>query len=234
MALPPQNDDAFFRQVDEDLRRDRMIGFFTRWGRWLAAAIGLFLLALALGLWWRSHREAQAGLASEAMNQPLAAMEEGRAPGDVAGLAQVAQSPRDGYRAIARMTQAAAFLQQNKLAEAAGAYVAIANDSGLPQPVRDLALLRGTTLQFDSLPSATIVDRLKGLAVVGNPWFGSAAEVTALAWLKLGRKDRAGPLFAAIVRDPDAPASLRGRAAGMATSLGQVVAPITGPASPKE
>ena len=44
----------------------------------------------------------------------------------------------------------------------------------------DAALVRMTAIELDTLPPQAVVDRLKGLAVAGNPWFGSAGELTAI------------------------------------------------------
>ena len=65
-----------------------------------------------------------------------------------------------------------------------------------------------------------MVDRLKPLATPGNPWFGSAGELVAMAYLKQGKKDLAGPLFAAIAKDEDVPQSLRSRTRQLAGLLG--------------
>ena len=65
-----------------------------------------------------------------------------------------------------------------------------------------------------------VVDRLKPLAVPGNPWFGSAGELVGMAYIKQGRTELAGPLFAAISRDKEAPASLRSRSRQLAGLLG--------------
>jgi hypothetical protein len=65
-----------------------------------------------------------------------------------------------------------------------------------------------------------VIARLKPLAKPGNPWFGSAGELVAMAYLKEGKKDLAGPLFAAIAKDEDAPKSMRSRARQMAGVLG--------------
>lgn len=234
MALTPPNDDAFFREVDDEVRRERMMGFAQRWGWPIAVAIGLFLVALGGLLWWRSHRAYEAGLDSEVMGIATNALAQGNVPGNMAAVDGLDQSSRSGYRATARLTEAAVAAQKGDDKGAAAAYQAISGDSTLPQPVRDLALVRGTTLAFDSLPPQQVIDRLKGLAQPGNPWFGSAAELTAIAWLKLGRRDKAGPLFAAIVADSTLAATLRARAAGMATALGQSVQPAAAAAPLKE
>ena len=66
----------------------------------------------------------------------------------------------------------------------------------------------------------TVIDRLKPLSIPGNPWFGSAGELTALAYMKLGKDNLAGPIFAQIAKQEGVPASGRSRAQQMAGALG--------------
>ena len=95
-------------------------------------------------------------------------------------------------------------------------------------------MIRATTMQFDTLPPAQVVARLKPLAVPGGAWFGSAGELTAAAHLKMNRRDLAAPLLALIAQDVNVPPTIRGRAASMATALGQSVAPNASVAALKE
>lgn len=233
MALTPTENEAFLREVDENLRRDQMTGFAKKWGTVGAIVVGLLLLALAAFLWWRNHEAEQAGKDGEQLVQLLGAADVGSASPDDQRLADLAKSPRDGYRALARLTQAG-LIAKKDAARAAKAYQAIADDKDMPQAMRDLATVRAVSLQFDSMAPADVVSRLKPLTVASNPWFGSAGELTAMAYLKMNRKDLAGPLFAAIARDNEAPVGLRGRAAGMATALGQEVAAIAPAGALKE
>jgi hypothetical protein len=99
-------------------------------------------------------------------------------------------------------------------------YKKVALDTALPEPFRNLALIRQTAMEFDSLPPQTIIDRMKPLAIAGNPWFGSAGEMTALSYIKLGKENLAGPIFAQIAKQEDVPSSQRSRAQQMAGSLG--------------
>ena len=46
---------------------------------------------------------------------------------------------------------------------------------------------------------------MEPLAKPGNPWFGSAGELTAMAMIKQGKKTEAGRLFAAIAADRQVP-----------------------------
>lgn len=233
MALTPTENEAFLREVDDNLRRDQMTALARRWGILIGGLVIVALIALAAFLWWRNHRAEQAGLEGEQLAQVLSDVEIGRAQPTDPRLTALASSPRDGYRAMARLTQAGIIAKTDPVAAATN-YDAIAKDTALPQAIRDLALVRATTIRFDTLPPADVVARMKPLTTPNAAWFGSAGELTAMAYLKMNRRDLAGPLFAAIARDTNVPAGLRGRAAGMATSLGQTVAVITPDSALKE
>jgi len=90
----------------------------------------------------------------------------------------------------------------------------------LPQTFRDLALIRQTRAEFDTLAPQAVVDRLKPLSTPGHAWFGSAGELTALAYIKMGKDNLAGPIFAQIAKQEGLPPSLRSRAQQMAGAMG--------------
>lgn len=220
MALTPQNSDVFLREVDDELRRDELMSFWRRYGLWLVGGIMLALLALAGLLYWQHHRRSvaeQTGVTFDAALDALGAQQTSQA---APLLAEVAESNADGYRAMARFTQGDVLLQNNNYAAAAAKFGEIARDQSLPATFRDLALIRQTSAEFDKLPPQAVVDRLRGLAVAGNPYFGSAGELVAIAYMRLNRREEAGRLFAAIARDSGVPASLRQRAIQMAGVLG--------------
>jgi hypothetical protein len=105
-------------------------------------------------------------------------------------------------------------------------YDAVANDSHAPQPYRDVALIRSVGMQFDQMKPEDVISKLQPLAKPGEPWFGTAGELTAMAYIKQGKKAAAGKLFAAIAADNNAPLTLRNRSAQIAGTLGvDAVAP---------
>ena len=76
-----------------------------------------------------------------------------------------------------------------------------------------------------------IVARLKPLAVPGNPWFGSAGEMVAVAYMNMNKPDLAGATFAAMARDEQVPSTIRSRVVQLAGILGIDALPATGPGS---
>lgn len=216
MALTPQNNDAFFREVDEELRREQLGSFWRTYGRLVAIAIVVGLIALGGWLYWQHQQKQAADANSEQLTQAM--MEIGR--GQQAEAAKKLEALKKGdsaaYRAAALLAEAAASLEKNDTKAAVASYQAVIGDEALAQPFRDLALVRQTAVQFDSLEPAQIVDRLKPLAVAGNPWFGSAGEMTALAYVRMNKPELATPIFEAIGKDEGVPISIRERASQLA------------------
>lgn len=220
MAISPVNSDAFMREVDEEVRRDQLVSFWEKWGRWLIVGIVVALALFGGWLYWQHRQEQAAGVEGEQLADAYTALGQEQPAKAAPTLATLATSRRDGYRASALSTQADILLQKNDLKGAAGKFAVIAGDSSIGQPLRDLALIRQTSAEYDTLKPQVVVERLRSLAVKGNPWFGSAGEMVAIAQLRMGRRDLAGQMFGRIANDPDVPASIRQRAVQMAGTMG--------------
>ena len=221
MAQPPDPTDTFVREVDENLRRDRMRDLAKKNVGWLVAAVVLFLAASGGWIYWQNYQAKQSEAAVEQLAQIYTGIAKGQVATAPARLDGLSDDRAKAVRASALFGRAAVAIEQNDLKLATAKYRDIAADDSLPQPFRDLALIRQTALEFDSLNPAQVVDRLAPLAKPGEPWFGSAGEMTAMALLKQGKKAEAARLFLALA-DPknQAPDQLRGRAIQMASSLG--------------
>lgn len=220
MALPTDPAESFVREVDENLRRDQAQDFMKKYGPWIVGAALLFLAAVAGWIYWQDRQAAQA----EAQTEQLSAIMTGIGAGQSANadnqLQPLTQSDADGVRAAARLTRAAVALEKADRKTAIAEYRAVMDDEGLAQPYRDLANIRATALEFDQMQPQDVIARLEPLAEAGNPWFGSAGELTAMAMLKQGRKSEAGRMFAAIAADNQVPGSIRSRAVQIAGTLG--------------
>jgi len=220
LALPPDTADSFVREVDENLRRDQMAERAKRYGGMIIGAVVLFLLAVAGYLYWQDRQRKQAEVGTEQLTgalQDIGANKTATAP---ATLDTLRQSDAEGVKAIAGLTRAALALQQGNRKLAATVYAEVAADKGLAKPYRDLALVRGTSLEFDTLKPDEVIARLQPLAVAGEPFFGSAGEMIGMALLAKGEKPAAAQLFAKIAADDGVPDSLRARAVQVAGTLG--------------
>ncbi len=214
--------DGFLREVDEALREQEVFDLFKRYGKLVGLGIAVILAGLAGYLWW-DHSSKQA--ASEVSEKTVLALDkiDPRGGGLDQALKDIDPLTKEGTpaaKANALLLRAGIVFQQGKLEDAARDFAAVAADAKAPQPLRDMALIRETAIRFDQLPAQQVVDRLKPLAVPGNPWFGSAGEMSGMAQLKLGKPDLAGAMFVAVANDKDVPRSLRMRMRQIAGQLG--------------
>lgn len=220
MALSPQSNEAFLREVDEELRKDQALHVWQNYGRWIIAAVAAGLIAFGGWLYWQSHSDGRRGEEGEKLKAAVKALSESKGQEAEAPLKELAGSSSSGFSAAARFAQADALLAKNDLKGGAAILAAIAADSGVPQEFRDLALIRQTAAEYDSLKPEQVVARLGSLAVKDSPWFGSAGEMVAIAQLRMGKRAEAGKLYGDISKTDGVPRAIRTRALQMAGVLG--------------
>ena len=220
MAIPPATNQEFLREVDDELRRDRMTSIWTRYGRWIIVGLLGALALFAAYLFWRSYQENVAGREGEQLQSAYDALAAGRTADAAKPLDALTKSSSDGHRALALFTQADVLLQKNDLEGAAAKFGAIVADDDIAPAFRDLALVRQTSAEYDTLAPQVVIDRLRPLAVPDNAYFGSAGELVAAAYLRTGRRDLAGRLFGQVAQGETVPATIRQRAVQMAGLLG--------------
>ena len=220
MALTPDTGESFLREVDENLRRDQLADIGKQYGGWIIAGVVLFLAAIGGWLYWQDRQVKNAQEQSETLAAIFADIAAEKTDTVPERLKPLEASDNEIVSATARLTQAAVALENNGRATALAKYREVAADDGLPQAYRDLATLRAAALEFDSLKPEQVIERLAPLTKAGEPWFGSAGELTAMAYLKQGQKAKAGKLFADIAADSQVPQTIRTRAVQLAGTLG--------------
>ena len=225
MALTPTDkragsDEAFLREVDDAVRASDLTSFWKRYGRWLVVLLVASLLAFGGWIVYQNRVQAAADRQSEVFVDAMDKLRVGDEKGARIKLAKLANADQPGYRAMAQIVEANLLGEDGDTKKAIAIYAKVAKDDSLPETFRNLALIRQTTAEFDAIGAQAVVDRLKPLATPGNPWFGSAGELTALAYMKLGKDNLAGPIFAQIAKQDGVPQSLRSRAQQMAGALG--------------
>jgi hypothetical protein len=213
-------DDVLLREVDDAVRQDRYAEFGRRYGRPLIA-LGVLALVLSAALvFWQSRQNAARERESEALVSALDQLDAGNLDSALTSLSPLVADGDDAQRAAAGLLSGGIALEQGNARKAAELFEGVAADDDAPPAMRDLATIRAVAASYDTLAPDQVVARLKPLAAPGNPWFGSAGELVAMAYLDQGRNAEAGALFAAIAKDDEVPDTLKSRARQMAGLLG--------------
>lgn len=200
-----------FREVDEALREDRAKILWQRYGNIGIAVVAAVLLATAGYVFWQDYADKRdqelTGMLLTALEQsdtdPTGAMDALAALGED-------QSGRQGV--LARLHEAALRLEAGDTDGAVDIYRMVADDSGVPDAWRDLALLMAVLHSLDSGDPDALATDLRPLTDEDSPWRYSARELSGLLALRLGDVEEARQIFELLAADPFAPAGVRNRA----------------------
>jgi hypothetical protein len=198
-----------FREVDEDVRRERLKQVWDRYSGLILAVA----LAIVLGVggwrgyqWWQAKQAAEAGSVFESAVS-LAA--QGKHEEAEAAFSTIAT--KGGAYAVLAQLRAAAELAQHNRGNAVKVYDEVAQNGGAPKTLRDLANVRAGLLLVDTESYDAMRQRLEPLTNDNGAFRHTARELLALTAWRTGDKTAARQWIDAILNDAATPAGTRAR-----------------------
>lgn len=213
-----------FREVDEDLRRDR---YGRLWKRFAPYIIGVAVLIVAgtagYRFWeyWQSEQSAQAG---DTLLTAIDASNAGKNDEAQQDLAKLSDAI-GGYPLLAKMREASDTAASGDKEGALAAYTAIAEDGSVGQQFRDFAAIRAGYLAVDLEDREKVASRVELLADGANSMRAAAWEILGLAAWKADDMDGARKWFAMILDDQEAPVDVTTRARMMQSLIDAATGP---------
>jgi hypothetical protein len=226
-----------FREIEEDVRRERLEKLWKTYGDYVIAAIVVVMLGVAAYLIWTKHEQKAQAKAAAA----FAAAQQIADPAKAASaFAKIADSAPRGYAQLARMEEANALAVSGKETQAIALYKQVANhDNGA---LSGAARIRAGWAMAGTATRADLANWLAPLTNTNTAWSQSAREILAFADYRSGNAKAAEAEFAALGKDMQAPDGVRQRAGAMASFLkngagkdfGTVPPPPPAPTAPKK
>src|SRR5690606_1372595 len=133
-------------------------------------------------LYWGHMQQTQRGENAEALIEAFDKLKGGQPTAATTEFARLESEGGPAYRAIAIFQQANMKAERGDLKAAAALMGKAAADAKLDPSLRDLALVRQTAFEFDTLKPEAVIARMKPLVDAKDPvssWFPSAAELSA-------------------------------------------------------
>ena len=199
-----------FREVDEEVRRERLKQLWDRYNG-LIIAVAILIIAGIGGWrtyqWWDAKKAAEAGAVFESA---VALASENKHDEAEAAFSAIANKG-GAYGVLARL-RAAGELARKDRDGAVKQYDAIASDSSTPRTLRDLANARAGLLLVDTASYEAMRTRLEPLTRENGAFRHTAREVLALTAWRTGDKAAARQWVDAIMNDAATPAGTRARA----------------------
>lgn len=183
-----------FHEVEEDLRRDKALAFWNKYGNWVIAAALLLVLAVA-GQWgWTKYTT---NLQLRASADFLAAAADADVAQREAALAKVV-AEGGSYGLLARFRLAETALETGDKAKARGILGEIAVDPAADPALAGLARIQAALLDLEIGKPEDAAALVKDMTQEGHAYRLAALEVTGLAALAAGDKAKAKVNFEAL------------------------------------
>jgi hypothetical protein len=207
-----------FREVDEDVRRDKAAEFWAKYQNYFLGAAALIVLATAGYRFYDYRRLQTAEAAGAAFQQALTLNQEGKSAEAAAAIAKLTTDAPRGYQVLARFTDAGLKAKSDAKTGAA-AYDSLAADASLDPLMRDAARLRAALARVNAGDIDAGKSALEVLAAPDGV-YRNTARLTLGAMAIVARDyASAGKWLDLVAADPSAPATER---AGAEQLLGVV------------
>ncbi len=206
------SDDGFIREVEEELRSDRLKQFWDRFGLIIIGVAVAAVLATAGYRGWEWYSNSQASASGDRFLEALNLANGGDADAALAELDALQAEGFGQYPVLARMRAATVRFNAGDADGAVADFDEIAGDRSVPVALRDMARLRAAYILVDHGSYEDVAARAEQLAAGDNPLRHSAREALGLAAFQNGRTADAQRLFDEIRADPVAPSGLAERA----------------------
>jgi hypothetical protein len=203
-----------FREVEEDVRRERFEKLWKAYGTYVIAALVLLFAGIGGYQLWQRHDQQEREKISDTL---VAAQRISNPQAAASAFVDLSRTAPKGYSAVARLSEAGAMLMSGQRNEAIDLYKQIAsNDSG---PIGSVARLRAAWALAETASRGDLAEMLKPLDQPGNAWRENAEEILAYADYRAMDTKSALTRYSLLALDPEAPDALRARAKAMAAFL---------------
>jgi len=186
--------DTLLREVDEELRRERMEKFWNRYGTYVLAAAGLFVFLVGGFKYLEARDKAAAEAAGTQFESAVALAKSGKADDANAAFSALASSDNAGYAALAELKMAGALVKAGKPQDALTAFDKLAKKPGVDPLITGFAQLQGAALRAGEADFTELKNRLTPLMADGSAW--------KMAAIKAGKLIEARIALAPLLADP--------------------------------
>ena len=202
-----------FREVEEDVRRERLEKLWKQNGDYVIAAVAVIVVGVGGYKLWQHYEAQQQMKASAAYAVAQQLGESGRNDQAAQAFATIAKHAPSGYALTAKLAEADALLAAGKQTEAVALYKSIAEKNSAD--LGDVARIRAAWALADSATRSDLQAMLAPVNDAKSSWRFMAREILAYCDFRNGALKQAQSEYDGLVNDPNTPSVLRQRARAM-------------------
>jgi hypothetical protein len=206
-----------FREVEEEVRRERLERIWKDYGDYIVAAVALIILAAAAFRLWTVYEARERAKASAAYIAAQQLLENGQSRPAAQDFARISQTAPGGYAKLSQIAAADALSASGDKAKALSMYRKLID--GGDDMLSNVARVRAAWILVEGAPKSEVESVLAGLAAPGSAWHSVTAEILAYADFRAGDRARALQEFQKLANGSQVPEGVRRRSEAMVTYL---------------
>lgn len=203
--------DSLLREVDEELRREKMERLWQRYNGLILGAAAVVIAGVAGYKFLESRRLSATYTAGSQFNAAVELANQNKREEAVKAFQHIAETGPHGYASLAKLHIAGAYVKDGKTAEAVAAFDALASDPSVDQLLKNFAQLQAASLRMDQADFTEMQNRLNSLTGESSPYKVSARELLGFAAFKAGKLEEARKLLEPLLIDPNATRAIQDR-----------------------
>ena len=204
--------DAFIREVDEDLKNESMKKLCDKYGLFVLLIV---IVSLTVAVSYESIKSwyiKRAENRTEGYAVALSMQNQGLFDDSLEALDLIINQKMGTYAELAEMQKANILLEQNKEKEALALLEKIANDKSRSQQLRDTALIKLASYRQDGATFEEMSELLSSITKSkDNAWYAVAEDMLATILLRDGNIEQAKEIYNALLENQDTPDDLKNR-----------------------
>ena len=208
-------DDQIFREVDEELRQERLQAIWNKYGTLIVGGVVALVCVVAGFIFWQNWQTSKRQDAGDRFVEALQLMGKGETEAANKIFSTLQADGPGGYELLASLHLAANKAKKGETAQAEVIYKKILQNPSADKIMTDYAKLNLALLKLDGASFEETKTALSTFLDEKAAWRGTALEVIALSALKEKNLDEARKYFSQIVTDRASPAALKRRAQTM-------------------
>lgn len=205
-------EDNFLREVEEEIRRERLERLWKEYGTYFLAAAALIVIGVLGYKFVENRRITAAQTTGERYEGAMNLASTGKEGSAEKEFEAIVADGTGGYPELARLQLAGVLLKQGKKPEAIAAYEELAKSTTADPLLRDYAALQAASARMGTADFTELQNRLTRLMADTNPWRFSARELLGVAAFKAGKPDEARATLTPLLVDQKTPQSIAERA----------------------
>ena len=194
------------RQVDEDLRKDRLLRIWKLYGIYIVGFILLILIALAIHQYYLSSTKLRN---EEIVEKYINAINTTDKNISINQLIDLDESSNVYIKGLAKLKRAELYYSTDKKDEAVNLLESISKDDSLDEVIRHLSLYKYLMIKLDVLDKDLLIEIIDSNDLKESKFKYYFKELKALKLLIVGEREKSLLTFEAIINDEKSPIDLK-------------------------